>query len=120
MGINECGFPDMGAFGCPIEGCKSDPTPPTPPSNKNKSCIGHCGSVILDPFGNTLCSCLDVCVQLGNCCKHAESECKIIPPTPKPDEKLSCEGKCGHFVFANGKSCYCGPYCKKLKNCCSD
>jgi len=120
IGINECGFPDMGAFGCPEEGCTSKPTPPSKPSDKTKSCVGHCKSVILDIFGSTLCSCLDVCPQLGDCCNDAESVCNIKPPTPPPVEKATCVGHCGKNVFYNGKLCMCMDYCKKLNNCCPD
>lgn len=78
----------------------------------------------MDIFGNTLCSCLDVCVQLGNCCNDAERVCNIKPPTPTPTEKLSCANKCGKTVFAGGNMCYCTKYIcdsKSLSNfCCKD
>lgn len=94
IGINECGMPDMGEFGCPEPyGCK-DPVGPTPPSDKTKSCEGKCGSVVIDPFGNELCSCDDVCQSNGNCCNDFVKICNPGPaptPTPTPTpKKLTC------------------------------
>lgn len=101
-------MPDMGSFGCPIEGCNKTPSHHSDPSNKGHSCVDKCGELYLDPFGNTECSCLSVCNVIGeggNCCHDAEAVCPNIKPKPgpkpKPAKKPSCENNCGKEFVEN-------------------